>query len=138
MSSYLSVNDTLRKLEELCGLPVQVEGILTASYNGTIRGYALLHFPSVERRAFNDESSQVQQVSLWLEFGVGSVQPNRPVLARWLGKRVRVHGIAQGPKYLRSPEVECAMSSDPSCWQAHLEVYSVQRITSEQRKQHGA
>lgn len=65
-----------------------------------------------------------------------AIQPNRLVLAKWIGKRVRVHGVAYCAKHLRNPEAECFMP-DPTCWRAHLEVYSVQRVTTEQRKQRG-
>jgi hypothetical protein len=127
------VSDVLERLEDLHGTAVQVEGVLTTSRSGTGGGYELLHYPGAERQELNDP----QQFKLWLEFGTGSIKPNNTVLTRWIGKRVRVHGIACRPKYLLNPSVECSMS-DPSCWQAHLEVYSVQRVTSEQRRQRGA
>jgi hypothetical protein len=133
MISYRTVGDILERLEELHGMPVQVEGVLTTSRSGVGGGYELLQYPGTERPKLSDP----QQFKLWLEFGTGSIKPNNTVLTRWIDKRVRVHGIACRPKCLLNPAVECSMS-DPSCWQAHLEVYSVQRVTSEQRRQRGA
>lgn len=136
MTSCRSVNDTLAKLDELSGSAVQVEGILTTSSIGSMDGYELSHYPSAERQiSHNGDPSN--QSGLWLEFGTGSIQPDHSVLTKWVGKRVRVHGVAQRAKYLQVPGEPHAMS-DHSCWQAHLEVYSVQRVTSEQRRQHSA
>lgn len=136
MTSYRSVDDTLVQLDELNGSAVQVEGILTTLSNGSVHGYELAHYPRAERQIAHNGGLSYKS-GLWLEFGAGSIQPNRSVLTRWVGKRVRVHGVAHRAKYLEASGEPQAMS-DPSCWQAHLEVYSVQRVTSEQRGQHRA
>ena len=133
MTSNRSVNEALDQIESLHGLPVQVEGVLEASNDGAHEGYELLHYPKTERRTEDSRAS----VGLWLQFGLGSIQPNRPVLSKWLGKRVRVQGIAYGAECTREPHRAGALS-DPLFWRAYLEVYSVQRVTSEERKQRGA
>lgn len=132
METYCSVNDTLEKIEELDGVAVQVEGILTELFNGSADGYQLLHYPAAERHAAT-AGRVLHHVGLWLEFGNGSIQPNRAVLSRWLGKRVRVHAVAHCAKFDQAHDAFHSMA-DPSCWQPHLEVYSIQRVTSEQRK----
>jgi hypothetical protein len=135
MLTCRSVNETLTQLDELHGMPVEVEGVLDTWSEGTINGYELLHYPKVERRTGADKDP-THQSSLWLHFGIGSIQPNRSVLARWVGKRVRVHGIVYCAKSLNR-EFE-ALSDPLSIWPVHLEVYSVQRVTSDQRKEDGA
>lgn len=68
---------------------------------------------------------------MYLHFGVGSIQPNTVALAKWVGKRVRVHGIIYSAK-ARGREFD--VLSDPLCvWPVQIEVYSVQRVTSDQR-----
>lgn len=134
MTRCRSVNEALDQIRELGGGPVEVEGILDArrSVDGALRTheYWLLHYPAAERRPGGGQDRSMQDSRLWLEFGEGSIRPNPRALERWEGKRVRVHGIVHPPK---SPS-----SIDPFegnwVYHAHLEVYSVQRVTSEQRK----
>lgn len=131
MTQHRSVNETLNHIEQLCGQPVEVEGILNTSFDCSqrIHEYWLLHFPKAERRS--DESSyQSRQSGLWLEFGDGSIQPNRSALVRWEGKRVRVHGVV----YPAKPPSALNLFEGNSGYFAHLEVYSIQRVSSEQRK----
>lgn len=134
MTSPRSVNEVLDQLETEHAAPVWIEGILEALNDGTNDGYELLHYPKAERRT---DGSSRGPIGLWLHFGAGSIQPNRLVLSKWLGKRVRVRGIVRCAGGTRESHTPGALS-DPLYWRPHLEVYSVQRVTSEERKQGGA
>ena len=126
MTSYCSVNDALERLDELLRFPLEVEGILEAA-NPLESGYELLHYPAAER-AGGASKDPAHRSSIWLHFGAGSIQPNHGVLAKWIGKRVRVHGVVNGPPAFT------ALSDPLGAWPAHIEVYSVQRTTSQQRR----
>lgn len=125
MTAHLSVNAVLDRIGELDGQPVEIEGVLgPPAFDGD---YELLHYPKAERRDAN--------ASFLLMFGHGSIQPNRLTLARWVGKRVRVHGVAY------SGDDQAGRESERfDAWfefRPHVEVYSIQRVTSEQRKENG-
>jgi hypothetical protein len=140
MTQHRSVNETLDGIATLHSQPVEVEGILDASFEGSREGYELLHYPKVERREEGVEGGLACHWSLWLEFGHGSIQPNRLVLDRWKGKRVRVHGVVHASKTLQASWTAVdPLSIDPwGIWRAHLEVHSIQRVTSGQRRESGA
>jgi hypothetical protein len=127
MSTFRSVNQAISQLDELRGQPVELEGVLEAAGLMPI-GYELLHYPAAERATGTNKDAR-HRSSIWLHFGTGSVQPNRTALARWCGKRVRVHGIVYS-----APEFT-ALSDPLGSWPAHIEVYSVQRVTKDQRRQ---
>lgn len=132
MSQHISVNDTLDRISELAGSPVEVEGVLDSSFDGCLgrSEYWLLHYPKAERRTAATTPQSVQPSRLWLAFGDGSLRPNPVALTRWNGKRVRVQGIAW-PARTASED----LFAGNSVYYAHLEVYSIQRLASEQRKE---
>jgi hypothetical protein len=133
MTQHRTVNQTLDQLEELHGQPVEIEGILGIKPEG----YELLHYPKAERRPDNGNEGPIHESSLWLAFGSGSIKPNPSVLSRWEGKRVRIHGVVYSAKSL--PVVkgfEGHGGFGPwGFWRAQVEPYSIQRVTSEQRKE---
>jgi hypothetical protein len=140
MTQHRSINETLDLIAKLDGQAVEVEGILGVSFDGMRQGYELLHYPKAERRDDRCEDGQIHLASLWLEFGDGSIRPNGAVLARWAGKRVRVHGVVNADKSACAhPAFDGGTGVDPwGILRAHIEVYSIQRVTSEQRKESGA
>lgn len=131
MTHHKSVNDCLDHLADMVGTPLEVEGVLTSTLAGDLRGHEhwLLHYPKAERRSDAAGTPSAQQSRLLLEFGDGSIRPNPDALARWEDKRVRVHGI------VRPAKTPMALSDPSSAYYIHLEVYSVQRVTSEQRRE---
>lgn len=132
MTQHISVNDTLDSINELRGSPVEVEGVLDSSFDGCAGRpeYWLLHYPKAERRSAATSPQSTQPSRLWLSFGDGSLRPNPSALTRWEGKRVRVHGIVWPAKTTGEGIFE-----GNSAYHAHVEVYSVQRVASEQRKE---
>lgn len=131
MTQHTSVNDVLDHVAEMLGAPAEVEGVLNASFAGHLgtHEYWLLHYPKTERRSEGGHGQSEKQSRLLLEFGDGSIRPNSAALARWEGKRVRVHGI------LRPAKTPAALSDVSSAYYSHLEVHSLQRVTSEQRRE---
>ena len=131
MTHHKSVNDCLDRLAEMVGTPLEVEGVLTSTPASDLRGheYWLSHYPKAERRPEAPGNSSAQGSRLLLEFGDGSIRPNPEALARWGDKRVRVHGI------VRPAKTPMALSDGSSAYCIHLAVYSVQRVTSEQRRE---
>ena len=132
---HSSVNQLLDDTPSSDGRPVQVEGVLGAQPEG----YELLHYPKAERRANDEVDGPIYRSSVWLSFGNGSIQPNVTALSRWLGKRVRVHGVLMttaNPSPSR--EFHHHGGFGPyGFWLAALEVYSIQRLTSEERRENG-
>lgn len=126
MTQHRSVDDALDHIHELGGRPVELEGILDTSFGWALDRleYWLLHYPKAERRPGNLSR-------LALEFGDGSIRPNPLALARWEGKRIRVHGVVHPPK---SPSSSGPFEGN-GAYCVHLEVHSVQRVSSEQRKE---
>lgn len=132
MTQHKTVNDTVDHIDQLCGSPLEVEGVLKASPGGVgEREYWLLHYPKAERRSAGNVRQTAQLSGLLLDFGDGSIRPNPVALARWEGKRIRVHGIVWPAKTSSSSDFyEGSVAYYP-----HIEVYSVQRVTSEQRRE---
>jgi hypothetical protein len=91
MTNPRTVNQALDELVELDGKAAEIEGILVVESEG----YHLLHYPKAERRPGPTDGKIQYQPGIWLSFGTGSVQPNHVALSRWLGKRVRVHGLVR-------------------------------------------
>jgi hypothetical protein len=131
-----SVNQLLDELNSVEDAPIEVEGVL----NAQPEGYELLHYPKSERRGNDEVEEPIYRSNVWLAFGNGSLQPNHSALARWLGKRVRVHGIVQtASSPLPSREFHHHGGFGPyGFWLAQLEVYSIQRVTAEARRESGA
>lgn len=131
MTLHKSVNDCLECLEDMLNTPLEVEGVLKTTFAGHLGRHEhwLLHYPRAERKADASNKSKTLVSRLLLEFGVGSIRPNLESLARWEDKRVRVHGIVRPA---RIPE---AMSDSSSAYCTHLEVFSIQRLASEQRRE---
>lgn len=105
MTNPIPINHALDQLTELNGRPVELEGVLVSEHGQ----YQLLHYPKAERRPEHKDGLLGYEPSVVLEFRNGSIQPNHAALARWQGKRVRVHGILRaGPpqawRWLVCPE----------------------------------
>lgn len=134
MTSPLTVNQVFERFGELGGQPVELEGVLIAEDSG---GYELLHYPKSARiSCFVDGETEYRQ-SIWLAFGNGSLQPNRDALQRWSGKRVRIHGVMQSVSALPTIGGLGKGGFGPwGFWPAEVEVYILQRVTAEERKQH--
>jgi hypothetical protein len=135
MKAVRTVNEALDLLDSLDGQPVQIEGVLVIEPEG----YELVHYPKVERRVASSEDGVVIRSSFCLAFGNGSLQPNQKALARWQGKKVRVHGV------IHTPELRPAYGSlgkggfgPHGFWPAEIECYSVQRVTAEERRENDA
>jgi hypothetical protein len=127
MTHPLSINNALDKLVELDGMPVELEGVLAVE----AEGYQLLHYPKAERRPDYTDGHRSYPPTVLLAFGTGSLQPNREALSRWLGKRVRVHGILRSTRLPRSYE---KMDVFGLVTPASIEPYSIQRLTAEERR----
>ena len=132
MTNPLTINEALDRITELNGMPVELEGILASEPEG----YHLLHYPKAERKPdYLDLSGHRYPPSVILAFGNGSLQPNQKALGRWLGKRVRVHGVLHSTPLPRGDEQTLFMGLVTP---ARIEPYSVQRLTSDERREHGA
>jgi hypothetical protein len=132
MTAHRSVNEILAQLATLNDQPVQVEGILELQSEG----FELLHYPKAERQSGPAEGEHQYQASIWVGFGNGSLQPNTEVLERWVGKRVRIHGVISS--YLALPPVGSLGRGGFGpwgFWPAQIEPYSVQRVTAEERRE---
>jgi hypothetical protein len=131
MTQHKSVNDCIDGLADMPGSPVEVEGVLNTTVAGHLgtREHWLLHYPKAERRPDASGNPSAPRSRLLLEFGDGSIRPNLEALARWKDKRVRVHGI------VRPAKTPMALSDASSAYYTHLEVYSIQRVTSNQRRE---
>lgn len=128
---HRSVNQAFDEFASTNGSPLEIEGIL----NLQSEGYELLHYPKAERR----DSGRVERLSVWLVFGNGAIQANNSALSHWIGKRVRAQGIFKtSANLLPSHEFHHHGGFGPyGLWLAQLEVYSIQRVTSEVRKESG-
>jgi len=117
-STSLNVNRVVDRIHDLHGKPVEVIGLLTFEFENT----SIDHFPKTERRDITEEvDPPLYQSSVWLAFGTGSMRPNEQVLSRWNGKRVRITGIAYGP---RGPG-GCGHFGG---WACEIEPYSIERV----------
>lgn len=135
MNTHLAVNQVLDRLAAFEGQPMQVEGVLEVHEEG----YALQHYPNVERRPQYLEEGYSYQSGIWIEFGDGSVQPNDKVLDRWKGKRVRVYGVIHGISFLPSITAFSKGGFGPwGFWPAVIKPTSIQRVTAEERRESGA
>lgn len=132
MAQPRSVNDTLDRIDELRGHAVEVEGVLDVVFvpHLGLHEYGLLHYPAAER---GRASGPARGERLFLEFGTGSIRPNEVALARWEGKRVRVHGVAWPPEV----SIVAGLSDAAGAYSPRLDVYSIQRVTSGQRRERG-
>ena len=134
MAVKFPVNDVLTRLAELHGVPVQLEGILAAHYEG----YEVVHYPKVERQSEYVQGNTSYQSGIWLAFGDGSIQPNERALSRWNGKRVRISGVIRSLSSLPSLGWAGQGGFGPwGRWPAEIEAYSVQRVTAEERREDG-
>ena len=134
MEIPLPINNALARLAELDGVPVHLEGILIAHYEG----YEVQHYPKVERQSEHIEENAVYQAGIWLAFGDGSIQPNERALGRWNGKRVRISGVIRSLSSLPSFGWVGKGGFGPwGRWPAEIETYSVQRVTAEERRDGG-
>jgi hypothetical protein len=126
MTHPLAINNALDRLAELDGMPVELEGVLAME----AEGYQLLHYPKGERRADYSDGHRSYPPTVLLAFGNGSLQPNRDALSRWLGKRVRVHGLLRSTLLPRSYEnIDVLGLVTP----VSIEPYSIQRLTAGER-----
>ena len=133
-SSYLTVNQALDAKSEINNAGVEIEGILGIEPEG----FHLLHYPKVDRREPIYRGDARFNCGIWLAFGDGSIRPNHQKLSQWEGKRVRVHGIFSLNLFKRHDgEIEEAGSGPWGMWVAHIEPFSIQRVTSEQRHEAG-
>jgi hypothetical protein len=132
MTAHRSVNEVLAQLATLDGQPLEIEGILELQPEG----FSLLHYPKAERKVGPQEGEHQYEASVWVGFGGGSLQPNREALNRWVGKRVRIHGILSVYLSLQPFGTFGRGGFGPwGFWPAQIEPYSVQRITSEERRE---
>ena len=134
MTRSRAVNEALEQLADLEGEPVEIEGILEADSEG----YELVHYPRSERRTAYLEGDDEYRPAFWLAFGNGSLRPNHAALKRWLGKRVRVHGLVRSLAALPVVSGLGKGGFGPwGFWPAEIEPYSVQRLTAEERRDNG-
>jgi len=118
MSNALSVETLIARVSELDGQLVEVVGLLTFEFEDC----SLNHFPRTERHEITEAiDAPYCQSSIWIRFGTGSIQPNRQVLAKWSGKRIRVTGIAQTAK---GPD-GCGHLGG---WACEIEAYSIELV----------
>jgi len=134
MTSPLTINQVFERLSELDGQPVELEGVLIADDSG---GYELLHYPKSARiSCFVDGEIEYRQ-SICPGFGNGSLQPNKDTLQRWSRKRVRIHGVLRSLSALPIIEGLGKGGFGPwGFWPAEVEVYILQRVTAEERREH--
>jgi hypothetical protein len=131
MTHPLAINHALDRLAELDGMPIELEGILAAEPEG----YQLLHYPKSERRPAYKDGGRSYPPIVVLTFGNGGMQPNESALTRWLGKRVRIHGVLHSTLLPRSYE---NMDVFGLVTPASIRPYSIQRLTAEERRENGA
>jgi len=135
MTSPRAVNDIIDNLSELDGQPLEVEGILFRESEG----YQLLHYPKAERKAGPTVGEHTYKAAVWISPGNGSLRLNNDALSRWVGKRVRVHGILQSYTALEFHGFMGKGGFGPwGFWPAQIEPYSIQRVTAEERREHDA
>ena len=133
MTNPISVNQLLAQLSELDQHPLEVEGILEVHSEG----YSLLHYPKSERKNDYPNGDEPYEAGVWLATGGGSIQFNNAAVARWQGKRVRVHGIAYA--HFSQPYIPAFHAKNGfgpwGAWPVQIEVYSIQRTTAEERRE---
>jgi hypothetical protein len=131
MTQPLAVNQVLDRLTELNGMPVEIEGILERGYGG----YSIAHYPKAQGRDRHIDGAMTYKANIEVRFGEGSIQPTITVLARWLWKRVRIHGQIQVNLL---PQHYATVDSFANFSPAWIEPYSIQRVTADQRRDHRA
>lgn len=132
MTAHRSVNDVLAQLEDLADHPLEIEGILELHPEG----FELLHYPKSERKIGPQDGEHQYQAGVWVGFGDGSLRPNRDALRRWVGKRVRIHGILKCYLSLATVGAFGRGGFGPwGSWPAQIEPYSVQRVTADERRE---
>ena len=135
MTNPRTINQVMEQLAEIDGQAVELEGILALEPEG----YHLLHFPKAERKPGPAESDNIYQSGVWLAFGSGSLQPNHSALSRWLGKRVRVYGVARTIASLPAfGSLGRGGFGSHGLWPAQIEPYYNQRLSAEERREHEA
>ena len=112
----LTVHELVDRISELHGTLVEVVGLLSFE----LENQALWHFPKAEQRPAPGSGQVVYPSSVWIEFGMGSIEPNKTALTRWNGKRVYVSGFVYGPR------------NDCGCghfggWPCEIVPYSIER-----------
>lgn len=132
MTAHLSVNDVLAQHKALDDQPLEIEGILELHPEG----FELLHYPKSERELGPRDGEHQYQAGVWVAFGGGCLQPNREALNRWVGRRVRIHGILSSYISLQPVGSLGRGGYGPwGFWPAQIEPYSVQRVTAEERRE---
>ena len=133
MTNPLTINQVFAQLAALEGQPVELEAVLVDTDGD---GFELLHYPAAERvREFVDDDREYP-ASILLGFGNGSLRPNVHALRRWSGKRVRVHGVIHSVLALPPVSGLSKGGFGPwGLWPAEVEVYSVQRVTADERRE---
>lgn len=133
MTNPRAINEVLQHLDSLDGRPVEIEGVLSSESEG----YQLLHYPKAKRRTPFAVDDHTYEPAVWIAPGDGSMRLNTSVLDRWVGKRVRVHGILTSYLSLAPVGSLGRGGFGPwGFWPAQVEPYSVQRVTSEERREH--
>ena len=132
MTAPCSINDLLSGLSEFNGKPVELEGVLAAHSEG----YELLHYPKANRRGKLADGEESYEPAVWLSPGNGSLRLNTTSLQRWVGKRVRVHGVVQSITSLASVGSLGRGGFGPwGFWPASIEPYSIQRVAADERRE---
>jgi hypothetical protein len=119
--SWISVNEAIDRLDELEGQPVEIYGLLSFERDN----HSLSHFPRAECRTVQKGIHTFDASSIWIEFNVGSIQPNGPVLTRWQGRRVAIFGVLHDP--LKDTPWSRGRSY-MSQWLAEIVPYSIERM----------
>jgi hypothetical protein len=127
MTNPIAINLALDQIAELDGQPVELEGILQQQSDG----YYLTHYPSADRRSEYTSGNRDYPPAIVLAFGSGSVRPNQSTLSRWIGRRVRVHGVIRSTLLPHEDNTDYFGLIAP----ASIEPYSVQRLTAEERRE---
>jgi hypothetical protein len=133
MTNPRAINDVLEQLASLEGNPVEIEGVLSAEPEG----YQLLHYPKAQRMTPFAVGDDTYEPAVWIAPGNGSIRLNTSALDRWVGKRVRVHGVLKSYHSLEPVGTFGRGGFGPSgFWPAQIEPYSVQRVSAEERRDH--
>jgi hypothetical protein len=131
MARLLTVNESLDRIVELDGAPVELEGMLGVQPEG----YFLGHYPPSARKSDYVIANRRYPPFIILAFGNGSLQPNRDALERWIGQPVRVDGVLHSTPLPRADDpVEYLGLVTPG----RITPYSIRRLTKVERRQNDA
>jgi hypothetical protein len=119
--SWISVNEAIDRMDELEGQPVEIYGLLSFDRDD----HGLWHFPKAECRTVQKGVHTFDASRIWIDFNVGSIRPNIPVLTRWQGRRVAIFGVLHDP--LKDTPWSRGMSYR-SLWLAEIVPYSIERM----------